>query len=132
MMKHMSMRRRISASQADITESDVTVFRFVPISQSKPEPYVLSDWMQEATVRITALDGTDSSSAARVIPEGQHGIIYDHTNDTTDASVQYKIINNAGIELPATGGTGTWIFKIIGSTLILGAGVLLCRRRRAI
>ena len=48
------------------------------------------------------------------------------------ASVVYKILNNAGYELPSTGGPGTTTIYLLGSILILGAGVLLWRRRRTI
>ena len=100
-------------------------------SHTKPNPYVLSDWLQEATIKVTALNGENSSYAIRVIPEGEHGITYDHTNDTTNASVTYKIINNAGYELPSTGGPGIHLFTILGSILIClaGASLLLMRRR---
>ena len=40
------------------------------------------------------------------------------------------VVNNAGVALPATGGPGTHLFLILGSVLILGAGVLLCRKGR--
>lgn len=42
------------------------------------------------------------------------------------------IINQetGGYELPSTGGPGTRLFTLLGSVLILGAGVLLWRRRR--
>ena len=45
-----------------------------------------------------------------------------------------QIINTpeGGYELPSTGGPGTWAYTILGSILILGAGVLLWRRRRSI
>ena len=93
-------------------------------SQDKPDPYAVSNWLQEATIKLWNLDGTayDPSQTSD----------YDHTNDTTDASVAYKIINDAGVELPSTGGPGTRLFTILGSILILGAGVLLWRRRRMI
>ena len=44
------------------------------------------------------------------------------------------IINreSPGYELPSTGGPGTRLFTILGSILILGAGVLLWRRRKLI
>ena len=45
---------------------------------------------------------------------------------------QYIINNIAGVALPNTGGPGTRLFTILGSILILGAGVLLWRRRRLI
>jgi len=41
-----------------------------------------------------------------------------------------KIINNTGLELPQTGGTGTAIFYVLGSILVIGAAVLLITRRR--
>ena len=40
--------------------------------------------------------------------------------------------NEPGAALPSTGGSGTRFFTILGSILILGAGVLLWRRRRLI
>lgn len=41
------------------------------------------------------------------------------------------VVNNAGTELPSTGGIGTTIFYILGGILLVGAGVLLFVRRRA-
>lgn len=41
-----------------------------------------------------------------------------------------EIANTKGVELPATGGMGTTIFYIIGTILVLGAGILLVTRRR--
>ena len=43
-----------------------------------------------------------------------------------------KITNTPGAALPNTGGPGTRLFTILGSILILGAGVLLWSRRRLI
>ena len=42
----------------------------------------------------------------------------------------YKFENKKGAELPSTGGVGTTMFYIIGSILVLGAGILLVTRRR--
>ena len=44
--------------------------------------------------------------------------------------VKITIENNAGAELPSTGGTGTAIFYAAGAILILAAVVLLVTRRR--
>ena len=41
-----------------------------------------------------------------------------------------EVTNNAGAELPSTGGIGTTIFYIIGAILVIGAGVVLVTRRR--
>ena len=42
-----------------------------------------------------------------------------------------KVTNEAGVALPSTGGPGTRSFTILGSLLILAAGILLWRKRRA-
>lgn len=38
--------------------------------------------------------------------------------------------NQAGSELPSTGGIGTTIFYIVGGILLIGAGVLLVVKKR--
>lgn len=40
------------------------------------------------------------------------------------------VVNKAGQELPETGGIGTTIFYVIGSVLVIGAGVVMITRRR--
>ena len=40
------------------------------------------------------------------------------------------IINKSGTELPSTGGIGTTIFYVIGSILVVGAGLVLVAKRR--
>ena len=57
------------------------------------------------------------------------------SDPTKDKAVNRDYIINTpegGYELPQTGGPGTRLFTILGSILILGAGVLLWRRRRLI
>ena len=49
-----------------------------------------------------------------------------------DGELTIVVGNTPGVELPHTGGPGTRLFTILGSILILGAGVLLWRRRRLI
>ena len=49
---------------------------------------------------------------------------------TTYVSGGVEIVNEAGAELPSTGGIGTTIFYIIGAILVVGAGVVLVTRRR--
>lgn len=51
------------------------------------------------------------------------------TEDAT-AAVALEVTNNAGTALPSTGGMGTTIFYIIGSILVIGAGVVLVARKR--
>ncbi|WP_274939482.1 VWA domain-containing protein [Chordicoccus furentiruminis] len=94
-------------------------------SQTKPDPYVLSNWLQETTIKLlklndTAYDPTQTST-------------YNHSNDTTDASVTYQIINNAGYELPSTGGPGSNLLYLLGSLMLaLGSAGLVMRKRRRV
>ncbi len=47
-----------------------------------------------------------------------------------DNNTRADVENKAGTELPSTGGIGTTIFYILGSILVIGAGVLLVTKRR--
>ena len=93
-------------------------------SQTKPNPYVLSNWQQEATIKLLNLDNTPYDPTQK--------LSYDHKNDTTNASVTYKIINNAGYELPSTGGLGTNGLYLLGIilTALAGAGLVIKKRRK--
>ena len=51
-------------------------------------------------------------------------------SSVTPAESSTDIKNTKGVELPATGGIGTTIFYVIGTVLVLGAGILLVTRRR--
>lgn len=53
------------------------------------------------------------------------------TTTTTDVNVvPVTVENKAGQELPQTGGIGTTVFYMIGSILVIGAGVILITRKR--
>jgi fimbrial isopeptide formation D2 family protein/LPXTG-motif cell wall-anchored protein len=52
-------------------------------------------------------------------------------NYTDLAPNAIPVINNAGTELPSTGGIGTTIFYILGGLLVIGAAVILVARRKA-
>lgn len=52
------------------------------------------------------------------------------TSNTTDGSLSADVVNNAGATLPETGGIGTTIFYVLGTILVLGAGVLLVTKKR--
>ncbi|MBQ9686397.1 MAG: SpaH/EbpB family LPXTG-anchored major pilin [Oscillospiraceae bacterium] len=51
----------------------------------------------------------------------------------TTTSVSYlteEVANNAGTQLPSTGGIGTTIFYVIGGLMVVGAGVVLVTKKR--
>lgn len=53
------------------------------------------------------------------------------TNALVSGEIFGQIINQKGSVLPSTGGIGTTVFYIIGSALVLGAGVLLATKKKA-
>lgn len=48
----------------------------------------------------------------------------------TSNELQADVVNNAGSELPSTGGIGTTIFYIVGAILVVAAGILLITKKR--
>lgn len=54
---------------------------------------------------------------------------------TTEGAAAYAnatetVVNNAGTELPTTGGTGTMLFVIFGALAVIGAGLFLVTNKR--
>ena len=54
----------------------------------------------------------------------------DGAGNEIGVSVTKEVANNSGSTLPETGGIGTTIFIVLGSVLLIGAGVMLFVRRR--
>lgn len=78
--------------------------------------------------RITAEHDSDAA-APKFISIGASdgsGFSYDSEKDALVA----KIVNQAGVVLPTTGGMGTTIFYVLGFALVIGAGVLLVTKKR--
>lgn len=59
---------------------------------------------------------------------GENGVIT--VGDSAEAKTEVSVINQAGTVLPETGGIGTTIFYVLGTILVLGAGVLLVSKKR--
>jgi LPXTG-motif cell wall-anchored protein len=49
---------------------------------------------------------------------------------STNLEQSRTVVNQSGAELPSTGGIGTVIFYVLGSLLVIGAGIVLVARRR--
>ncbi len=96
---------------------------------------------------ITGLDGgTTYYLEETVAPEGYNKLssrkaftidssnlkaTYDQENDNAyQPGTGVQIVNKTGSVLPETGGFGTVLFTLIGSILIIGAGILLVTKKR--
>ena len=77
------------------------------------------------TVTYTATYGGVTASV-------EDGVINLDDAQTSDAQpvAEGNILNNTGTELPSTGGIGTTIFYVVGSILVVAAGVLLITKKR--
>ena len=58
-------------------------------------------------------------------------VIAEKSATSSNLEKSITVTNQAGVELPSTGGIGTTIFYVIGAILVVGAGILLIFRRRA-
>jgi len=73
--------------------------------------------------------------------DAKGNLVSESSTETTTTSVSknytdlnpnaVKVENNAGTELPSTGGIGTTIFYVLGGLLVVGAAVILVARRKA-
>lgn len=52
------------------------------------------------------------------------------TSNTTDGSLTTNVVNKKGSVLPSTGGMGTTILYVVGTILVLVAGILLVTKKR--
>lgn len=86
----------------------------------------------------STLSGTDFSIIG--LDAGEYTLVetkapagYIKANDTTieitDANEAVTVVNTAGVELPETGGMGTTLFYVAGGALVLGAFVVLMKKR---
>lgn len=80
----------------------------------------------EATTATTTYLDKDGNVVATEQVDGHTVLV----NIDELAATPAVVVNKTGAELPSTGGIGTTIFYIIGSILVIGAGVVLVTRRR--
>ena len=76
-----------------------------------------------------APDGYNVLAGPITIVIGDNGVV-NGTAETPQGVDEVKVLNQTGSVLPSTGGIGTTIFYVLGTILVLGAGVLLVTRKR--
>ena len=98
-----------------------------------PAGYIQTD---DGKFYIQAINGVIkilTKDAEKVVTEWEERTLSQQDKLEFDAStITVTVGNTPGAALPSTGGPGTRLFTILGSILILGAGVLLWRRRKMI
>ena len=82
---------------------------------------------------IWGVDSDDDYKLAEILPpEGYNALTAEQpVTFEADIATRVDVENNAGTELPGTGGIGTTMFYVVGGALILGAGIVLTARKKA-
>lgn len=79
----------------------------------------------KAPITITITANATLDGCTWTVKNGETGL-----TAGTDHLFAFNVVNNAGTEIPSTGGIGTTVFYVLGSVLVLGAIVLLVTKRR--
>ena len=118
----------ISPIPVNLSISDIYTPKPGTTTQTTKPDSGIYDWTQNALLVLNAESGVKLTNADNTVDLTHSGI----TANSNTETIYYRITNNPGAKLPSTGGPGTRFFTISGTLLILGAGVLLWRRRRLI
>ncbi len=114
----------------------------IKLSKDDTGYYKDANATEDLTIDINSADGCNVRGLAPgdywleevVVPDGYNKLaarqqVTIATGAT--AAVEITVVNNAGTELPSTGGIGTTIFYVVGGILLIGAAIVLVARRKA-
>ena len=127
----------------DLVKDDDGTYRVATAGEAEVEGFT-SAVIKAGNVTIKGLDGNTTYWLEETkAPDGYNKLTErskveiktDNLTATIGTDNKYQsggvqVVNQAGTELPSTGGMGTTIFYIAGTVLVLGAGVILVTRRR--
>lgn len=89
-------------------------------------------------IKVTPVKTGETTTKTTIYLNADGSVASEHTETTIDVSFDISeiaatpvaVLNKTGIELPSTGGTGTVIFYVLGSILLLGAAIFFVVRKR--
>lgn len=105
------------------------------VAESEADEFMTGENGHLATKFIGLANGT-YTLVESTVPKGYNKlddtqvVIADSNVELNNLSQTKPVVNNAGTELPETGGIGTTIFYILGALLVIGCGIVLIARRR--
>ena len=91
---------------------------------------------QGAVQAFTGLANGTYTLVEKTVPDGYNKAadstftVAEHDYTAKNLEQAKIVVNNAGTELPSTGGIGTTIFYVVGSIMVIAAGVLLVTKKR--
>jgi len=112
----------VSGEDGKVDLGRLAVGEYRLVETTAPAGYILLEDPVEITVTSTGVTYTQNGNT---LSQSSEGVI--HQNETDPYTL--TVTNNAGYELPSTGGPGTWLLTIAGSILVLAAAALLLARR---
>ena len=120
---HLKVKKLWETNNVDSrTPRDINlaVGKYYLVETDAPAGYILKADPVEITVATTEVfynDGTSLSGSGSGISQ-------------TEDTYQLTVTNNAGYELPATGGEGAVLFYVLGTILILSSTLLFLAKRK--
>ncbi len=122
---------------------DTTVHKVEIIAEFDTETYTETETIGGKKVEVTytskvltkstiKIDGviTAEYTVENVKIDGEDSMTVEAQTYINEDNFTGKLRNVQGTELPATGGMGTTLFYIIGSILVIGAGIILVAKKR--
>ena len=128
-----------------VTDDDGVVLYYVPDPEGDSNEVVTGEngliiirgLDNEYTYTLTETETQEGYNLADVpVDLILHEDVKVKVGEDDDADWEYKtqtyqqVENNKGVQLPSTGGIGTTLFYVLGTVLVLGAGVVLVSKRR--
>ena len=126
-------------NQITTPDSGVIVVKGVKSGRYEITEFKAPDGYNKLTAPVTVeAVKTGATSTHTIVYLDENGNITNETTNVTEVKVDIEtiaatavaVVNQAGTELPSTGGMGTTVFYVLGFALVMGAVVLLVTKKR--